>query len=428
MRIENIRFDGFKCPKRHASVQLSEKNITVIYGANGGGKTTLLKAINAFLSQDDASLLSLGIHSITCRASKDFEVKDIVVNATDEGYDWTAFEKSFLHQSRSLMLGVERGVSTEHWKIQPEALFQFVMTAESFREIFDARVKVRPTKKNLIDMVDELSSITQKRNTAEFIERKSEMSLDKDHLYLKNIKIENIEGLLLQKYKAARLTATRKIQSALFDTLSAAIDIEQSDPTDEGLHDNSDYTARLVENKALIIDALEDGEENTFKTKIVNTLRTIDQPGVIEKALENKILRQLFRHMLEGLEAENLVLSAINQLVDRFNAYLVEGKKLIVSESDIYMDIQGDRHGVNDLSCGERNLLTFLVLVLFEGDKRDFLIVDEPETSLHVKWQRELMSIFATLMPNTQVIVGSHSPALAQRTPDFHAELNVWRE
>ena len=71
---------------------------------------------------------------------------------------------------------------------------------------------------------------------------------------------------------------------------------------------------------------------------------------------------------------------------------------------------------------------TFLMLVLFEGQDRNFLIIDEPEISLNIKWQRELMSIFSTLLPKTQIIVASHSPALAKRNPNFLSELKVWRD
>ena len=64
----------------------------------------------------------------------------------------------------------------------------------------------------------------------------------------------------------------------------------------------------------------------------------------------------------------------------------------------------------------------------FKDTKDDNKIIDEPEISLNIKWQRELMGLFSKLLPNTQIIVASHAPALAKRHPDFLAKLNVWRE
>jgi predicted ATPase len=131
--------------------------------------------------------------------------------------------------------------------------------------------------------------------------------------------------------------------------------------------------------------------------------------------------------MIDELEVEKLVLSSINLLVDKFNGYLIDGKKLFVNGREVYVEIDGEHHTVNELSSGERHILTFLALVLFEGQDRNFLIIDEPEISLNIKWQRELMSIFSALLPTTQIIVASHSPALAKRNPNFLSELKVWR-
>ena len=66
VKIESIQFNGFKSENRAALVEFSGSNVTVIYGDNGSGKTTFLKAIYSFLSQDGNSLLSIGVSSIEC--------------------------------------------------------------------------------------------------------------------------------------------------------------------------------------------------------------------------------------------------------------------------------------------------------------------------------------------------------------------------
>ena len=108
--------------------------------------------------------------------------------------------------------------------------------------------------------------------------------------------------------------------------------------------------------------------------------------------------------------------------------YLINDKKLVINGHEVFVEIGDERHSVNELSSGERHILTFLALVLFEGQGRDFLVIDEPEISLNIKWQRELMALFAALLPSTQIIVASHSPALAKRNPNYLSELKVWRD
>jgi predicted ATP-binding protein involved in virulence len=66
MRINSLTINGFQAPGRHAEVHFSKGNVTVIYGDNGCGKTTFLKVIQLFLSQDEQALSALGIKSIEC--------------------------------------------------------------------------------------------------------------------------------------------------------------------------------------------------------------------------------------------------------------------------------------------------------------------------------------------------------------------------
>ena len=97
----------------------------------------------------------------------------------------------------------------------------------------------------------------------------------------------------------------------------------------------------------------------------------------------------------------------------------------MVTGRDARIQVADTTHSLNDLSSGERHMLTFLSLVLFEGQGRDFLIIDEPEISLNIKWQRELMSLFSRLIPSTQIIVASHSPALAEQNQNYLTKLDT---
>lgn len=428
MRIESFELHGFKAKNRYARVLFSDSNVTVIYGENGCGKTTFLKAINSFLSQDNDALLSIGIKKIICLVDDEGHKNNICVELKDDGYDWAEFDRSALSDSRSLSLGVERGITTQSFKIEPEAIMEFFMHPRRQHELFNTRHGVGLSKKIIYDISEELTYFLRRRNVARFRNKRSDLDFEGAHLYLQSIKVENIEELLLQRYRIARFTATRKIQSALFDTLSVAIDVENS-ATSQPKPDKDVLGQRITESKDRIIEALDDGDDNKFKNRIVDILNKIDQPDELEKILEHSLLSELFQNMIDELEVEKLILSSINLLVDRFNTYLIDEKKLVVNAKEVFVEIGSERHSINELSSGERHILTFLALVLFEGQSRNFLIIDEPEISLNIKWQRELMTLFDALLPSsTQIIVASHSPALAKRNPNFLSELEVWRD
>lgn len=67
---------------------------------------------------------------------------------------------------------------------------------------------------------------------------------------------------------------------------------------------------------------------------------------------------------------------------------------------------------VYQLSAGEKQLLHILLTVLLEEEKEYILLMDEPEISLHIDWQADLINYIQALNPNCQIIIVTHSPSL----------------
>ena len=66
----------------------------------------------------------------------------------------------------------------------------------------------------------------------------------------------------------------------------------------------------------------------------------------------------------------------------------------------------------NQLSSGEKQLLIILLTVLLEDGQEYVLMMDEPEISLHISWQYELLNWILELNPNVQLILTTHSPSI----------------
>ena len=69
------------------------------------------------------------------------------------------------------------------------------------------------------------------------------------------------------------------------------------------------------------------------------------------------------------------------------------------------------------LSAGEKQLLSFLCYAAFYGDY--VFMVDEPELSLHLDWQRKLISSLTSLGASHQYFFVTHSPAIYTKFADF---------
>ena len=87
-------------------------------------------------------------------------------------------------------------------------------------------------------------------------------------------------------------------------------------------------------------------------------------------------------------------------------------KTIIRTENEIRFMQMGETLLPYQLSSGEKQMLVILLTVLVEDRKPYILFMDEPEVSLHIEWQKRLISIITQLNPNVQVILTTHSPAV----------------
>lgn len=70
------------------------------------------------------------------------------------------------------------------------------------------------------------------------------------------------------------------------------------------------------------------------------------------------------------------------------------------------------------LSSGEKQLFILLTEALLQRESNYLFIADEPELSLHIKWQKKILPEMLLINPNAQVIVATHSPEVASNYPD----------
>ncbi len=55
------------------------------------------------------------------------------------------------------------------------------------------------------------------------------------------------------------------------------------------------------------------------------------------------------------------------------------------------------------------------------------IIIDEPELSLHVDWQRQLFAILIGQEASNQFVVATHSPFIYSKYPDKEIQLDAER-
>lgn len=75
--------------------------------------------------------------------------------------------------------------------------------------------------------------------------------------------------------------------------------------------------------------------------------------------------------------------------------------------------LKKEKRSIEGLSSGEKQIVILLTYLAFVAEENGIFIVDEPEISLHLKWQREFMDSFLRVCPkNTQILIATHSPEI----------------
>ncbi len=414
-RLNFIKLKGFKDPDREVTVEFSKEPITVIYGENGCGKTTLLKVLYAIFKNDlvylDNEHISKVILGYSLENKEEKEIS-IILEKDRDGFGSSILgDIGDLDNLTSILFGVNRGLVSTDISIN-ENLLKSNFPSESSKLI-----------KYFFSHRDEM--IAQK----EKLEINTDFS-GENHILVDNIGIDRIESIIIKEYRAAQRDISEKVKNAFLNTISNAVDIELN-TKEYPLPD--EFENRLEKIRPTLISLVEKLDKSTVQTQLLDYLHH----GTKKAISESKIFRALLVNILEKVEEVNPQLKSIDKLISIFNSHLYKNKKLVVTDEEIYIDCANleskqskdvhDKnkkvHDLNKLSSGERHLLVFLTLFLVIGRGRNFFIIDEPEISLNMKWQRELLPLLSELSPNSQIIVATHSPSIASNNSNYLVEM-----
>lgn len=104
----------------------------------------------------------------------------------------------------------------------------------------------------------------------------------------------------------------------------------------------------------------------------------------------------------------------IQKLFDIINKFFEDTGKTIQIDSTnkLVFITKNDIIDLNKLSAGEKQLLLILFKVFLMEEKPYILLMDEPEISMHLIWQQDLIQTIRKLNPNIQLIISTHSPSI----------------
>lgn len=158
--------------------------------------------------------------------------------------------------------------------------------------------------------------------------------------------------------------------------------------------------------------------ENQMNTTVKYKLATkVEIPEYNE---ENKAV--LFAY-LKGLKEKFSKFSTILEKTNLFHKMLTSknfaNKSVEISPQHgfIIKADKGDILKTHQLSSGEQNEIVMLYRLVYEVPDQSLLLIDEPENSLHVAWQKTIVDDMKEIadIKRLQIIIATHSPSIVSR-------------
>jgi predicted ATPase len=416
--IRRIEVEGF-WDTHKVGVDLNP-DVTFFIGENGTGKTTLINLIAAALTADFATLEKLSFKKLT-----------IFLNPDESGKKPSIIVSKTMKKERPIELleykirEDEGGAETKYSldETQERAYMRRELSARYMSEYYRHFATGLTAALGNLVKVDWLSVHRTPNTERTREERTYESTVDKKLESLSNDLVRYFASLSKQKDEKVRA-----FQEFLFVSL-----LEQ--PTDNQLFELKNET-RLE-------------EEKQSMTAIFKELRV--SRGDVARLIESFYGRakEISKVKHQGFGASDLSilvsLRRIDAIVDEWKAYkrdidkifelrnkyidlangLFQRKQLVLNESDelVFVTRSNKRLTPQMLSSGEKQLLILLSEALLQRRAPSIFIADEPELSLHVRWQEKLVPNLRDLNSNSQIIAATHSPdivgPLSDRTIDM---------
>ncbi|MCR1917614.1 AAA family ATPase [Frisingicoccus caecimuris] len=412
----------------NVSLPLDEK-VNIFLGENGMGKTTILNCLYYVLSGNIEKLNSIIFDSIslTFVDGEKFSIDHNDISSYVEDYMYgnppyrrrkVQFESLFtIKELENISKLIREGANEEELKKYYFRVSDvFGMSPYMARRELE-RYMVQQFQKNMTTKADFNKVITFKKNVSEKIDEEilyfptyrrieEDMSnlgidIEKDRVKSRLIQFgmtdveKNIEALL-QTIKSVAITGFAKMTGVL---LKQYLNGELSDVENYKVEQN-----KLVIALARIGDEIEDQD----KQRIIELVNSLDIYNS-----ENRYLLNLIKNLIDSYERQNKYDERVKTFALICNNYL-NGKKYIYDETNVELGIYKEKTkkpiSIQNLSSGEKQIISVFSKLYIENIENCIILFDEPELSLSIKWQNMFLPDVVNSGKCSTLIAVTHSP------------------
>jgi ABC-type cobalamin/Fe3+-siderophores transport system ATPase subunit len=377
-RIVSFRVDGLAGRDGMYS-KILERDVNVFYGINGTGKTTLLKILHSALSTDTSILEGLPFKSAEVEVYLNRHRSVFKRKFEQPEKQAQAEEAQKRHPSIAGAILGRRSVlkSQSMWKSEPEE-----PQGRSLTRYVDGYLPITRLYRAVGTQFSGVRAMSEEELDARFAQEVQRLWIDYSAIESNEISQAQEKGLA--------------------NILHLVLTGEEPESEDDSVLETNEAYQRVsafLGRQSGLAGVLDSQEEFERKYKETGQIKSIvKQIDLIERRIEKVTApRQRLKELLESMYSRN--------------------KQIVFSEKEISVEISNKgKIGLPSLSSGEKQLFFISLAALQSGNSS--LIIDEPELSMHVDWQKKLVVSLRDLNPTVQLILATHSPEITADLAD----------
>lgn len=175
------------------------------------------------------------------------------------------------------------------------------------------------------------------------------------------------------------------------------------------------------------LDELDAKRKELMAAGILDT-EADDSVSIPDGEIEPAIARVLNFYAIDSkkkLDSLSPILAKITLFKKLIDQRFVTKDVRISKQNGIDVQFKGNRVALSRLSSGEQHQLVLFFELLFEIKENSLILIDEPELSLHVAWQKKFIGDLMKIIELNRfdVILATHSPQLIGRWNNLVVEL-----